>query len=129
MNKSLNWDLAAKPVVLIAEDDPSVRMAIEFVLKYEGFDILFAEDGQEALEVARESIPDCILLDHMMPKMDGKEVLGELKGHDSTSRIPVLVLSGVANEEGARWPGVDFVGKPFSPEDLIERIRSAVSES
>jgi two-component system alkaline phosphatase synthesis response regulator PhoP len=116
-----------KPVVLVAEDDPSVRMAIEFVLKYEGFDVIFAQDGEEALQVARESVPDCILLDQVMPKMDGKEVLGALKRDESTSGIPILVLSGVAEEEQEEWPGADFVGKPFSPDDLIERIRTLVT--
>jgi len=103
-------------------------MAIEFVLKYEGFEVLFAEDGEEALQVARASSPDCILLDQVMPKMDGKEVLGALKSHQSTSAIPVLVLSGVADEDQAAWDGADFVGKPFSPDDLIERIRTIVAD-
>jgi DNA-binding response OmpR family regulator len=116
-----------KPVVLVAEDDPSVRMAIEFVLKYEGFEVIFAHDGEEALQVARANKPDCILLDQVMPKMDGREVLGALKSHESTSAIPVLVLSGVADEEQESWDGADFVGKPFSPEDLIDRIRTIVS--
>ncbi len=101
-------------------------MAIEFVLKYEGFDVIFAQDGEEALQVARESVPDCILLDQLMPKMDGKEVLGALRSHDVTSAIPVLMLSGVAEEGQEEWLGADFVGKPFSPEDLIDRIRTLV---
>jgi DNA-binding response OmpR family regulator len=116
----------AKPVVLVAEDDANVRMAIEFVLKYEGFEVLFARDGEEALKLARSSVPDCILLDQVMPKMDGKEVFGELKNHAATSGIPVLVLSGADQAKG-EWAGADFVGKPFSPDDLIARIRTVVS--
>jgi DNA-binding response OmpR family regulator len=116
-----------KPVVLVAEDDANVRMAIELVLKFEGFDVLFARDGEEALKLARASVPDCILLDQIMPKMDGKEVLGELRSHAITSGIPVLVLSGVAEDEQQEWEGADFVGKPFSPDDLVDRIRTVVS--
>lgn len=114
--------------MLVAEDDPSVRLAIEFVLKYEGFDILFAQDGEQALRVALESVPDVILLDQLMPKMDGLEVFGELKSNESTSTIPVLVLSGVVEEQQDGWDGAEFVGKPFSPEDLVERIRAVVKE-
>jgi two-component system alkaline phosphatase synthesis response regulator PhoP len=103
-------------------------MAIEFVLKYEGFEVLFAQNGEEALQVARESVPDCILLDQVMPRMDGKEVLGELRSHASTSEIPVLVLSGVAGQGASDWDGAEFVGKPFSPDDLVERIRTVVAD-
>ena len=117
----------SKPVVLVAEDDPSVRLALEFVLKYEGFDVVFAEDGAKALEVAKNDLPDAILLDQKMPKMDGKQVLQALRGHEPTSSIPVFVLSGMSQESGNEWPGADFVGKPFSPDDLVARIRGAIA--
>lgn len=114
----------APPKVLVAEDDASVRMTIEFVLKDEGFDVLLAGDGEEALQVAKESLPDVILLDQIMPKMDGKECLTALRDHPSTSAIPVLVLTGMARGEPQDWPGAHFVGKPFSPEVLVQRIRT-----
>lgn len=115
-----------KPVVLVAEDDPSIRLALEFVLKYEGFDAIFAEDGLRALELAKNDLPDVILLDHVMPKMDGKEVFAALKEHEPTSRIPVLVLSGMMRTETSDWQGADFISKPFSPDELIARIRGAI---
>ena len=116
-----------KPVVLVAEDDPSVRMTLEFVLKYEGFQVLFAQDGEEALVVARESIPDLILLDKIMPKMDGREVLGALRQDGATSGIPVFVLSGMSSpDEAAEWEGAEFIGKPFSPDELVARIRTVL---
>ena len=117
---------SGKPLVLIAEDDPSVRMTLEFVLEDEGFDVLIAEDGEAALRAAGDRIPDVILLDQMMPKMDGKQVLFALKQDEATSSIPVLVLSGMARGAEEEWPGAQFVGKPFSPEDLIERIRDVI---
>jgi len=110
-------------VVLVAEDDPSVRMTIEFVLKDEGFEVLLAEDGEMALQVARDSLPDVILLDQIMPKMGGKEVLTALRDHEPTSGIPVVVLTGMARGEPGDWPGAHFVGKPFSPDALVARIR------
>lgn len=114
-------------LVLVAEDDASVRMTIEFVLQDEGFDVLLAEDGEEALRHALESKPDIILLDQIMPKMDGKEVLSALRADESTSAIPVLVLTGMARGEASEWPGATFIGKPFSPETLIEHIREVLA--
>lgn len=115
-------------VVLVAEDDPSVRMTIEFVLQDEGFEVLLAADGEEALRQALEFKPDVILLDQIMPKMDGKEVLAALQADVSTSQIPVFVLSGMARGEPSDWPGAIFVGKPFSPEVLVDRIREVLAK-
>jgi CheY-like chemotaxis protein len=113
--------------VLVAEDDASVRMTLEFVLEDEGFEVLLAEDGQQALERALAELPDVILLDQIMPKMDGKEVLQALRADESTANIPVLVLTGMARGSSEEWPGAHFVGKPFSPDDLVERIRSVLA--
>lgn len=114
-------------VVLVAEDDASVRMTIEFVLNDEGFDVILAEDGEQALNLALKSKPDVILLDQIMPKMDGKEVLMALRADDSTKDIPVLVLTGMARGEASEWPGATFVGKPFSPDALVQRIRDVLA--
>lgn len=116
-------------VVLVAEDDASVRMTIEFVLKDEGFEVLLAEDGAEALELALASTPDVILLDQIMPKMDGKQVLNALRKEPSTSSIPVFVLTGMARGEASEWPGAFFIGKPFSPDALVQRIREVLGPS
>lgn len=114
-----------KPVVLVAEDDPSVRMTIEFVLQDEGFEVVLAEDGEQALRLARKVEPDVILLDQMMPKLDGRDVLTALRESEATRDIPVFVLSGMSRTKGD-WPGAFFVGKPFSPDDLVDRIREAL---
>jgi CheY-like chemotaxis protein len=116
-------------VVLVAEDDPSVRMTIEFVLKDEGFEVLLAEDGEQALSVALGSLPDIILLDQIMPKMGGKEVLMALRDDASTKDIPVVVLTGMARGEPSEWPGATFVGKPFSPDALVQRIREILGQA
>ncbi len=104
-------------------------MAIEFMLELEGFKVLFAEDGAKALELAQSELPDVILLDHVMPKMDGKEVFARLKDDESTSTIPVLVLTGMARMAESDWKGADFLGKPFNPDELISRIRAALNSS
>ena len=115
-----------RPKILVAEDDPGVRLTLEFVLEDEGFDVMFAEDGEQALAFALAEIPDVILLDQMMPKMNGKEVLIALRKSKSTESIPVLVLSGMARGGADEWPGAQFVGKPFSPDDLVDRIREVL---
>lgn len=115
-----------KPVVLVAEDDASVRMTIEFVLRDEGFDVVLASDGEQALKLARAMAPDVILLDQMMPKLDGHQVLSALRDDEATRDVPVFVLSGMSRSRGD-WPGAHFVGKPFSPDDLVDRIRKALA--
>jgi DNA-binding response OmpR family regulator len=116
------------PVVLVAEDDASVRLTLEFVLKDEGFEVITASDGEQALERAFDSDPAVILLDQIMPKLDGKQVLAALREREATKNTPVLVLSGMGRGAPGDWPGAHFVGKPFSPEDLIKRIRSVLEE-
>ena len=118
-------DVSERPVVLVAEDDASVRMTLEFVLQDEGFAVLVAGDGEQALAMAREERPDVILLDHMMPKLAGRQVFEALRGSDATSSIPVFVMTGMIQGPG-EWPGAHFVGKPFSPDDLIARIRGVL---
>ncbi len=113
--------------VLVAEDDASVRLTIEFVLEDEGFQVLLAEDGEQALKLARAERPDVILLDQIMPKLDGKQVLTALRGDAATRDIPVLVLTGMSRGAPEEWPGAEFVGKPFSPDDLVHLIRKRLS--
>ena len=119
----------SSPKVLVAEDDRSVRMTIEFVLEDEGFEVHMAEDGEEALRKAKELLPDVILLDQIMPKMDGKEVFAALRADEATRSIPVVVLTGMSRGSANDWPGAHFVGKPFAPEELVDRIRELVGES
>ena len=117
----------SRPVVLVAEDDASVRLTLEFVLKDGGFDVLFAHDGEETLRLAQESLPSAILLDQVMPKMDGKEVLSALREDQATASIPVFVLTGMDRGSADEWPGAHFVGKPFSPGDLVAQLKKAVA--
>jgi DNA-binding response OmpR family regulator len=115
--------------VLVVEDDASVRMTLSFVLEDEGFAVLEADNGEEALRLATSERPSVILLDSVMPKMGGPEVLAALRGDKRTSDIPVFILSGMTPRADTEWAGAHFIGKPFSPDVLVERIRGVLSES
>lgn len=124
-------------VVLVAEDDPGVRMTLEFVLEDEGFEVVSAADGEEALRLAFEHRPHAILLDQLMPKKNGREVLETLRADADTESTPVFVLSGMdpkldvalGGDGAAQWEGAHFLGKPFDPEELVAAIRHALEGS
>ena len=101
-------------------------MTLEFVLQDEGFDVLFAENGRDALDLALNEQIDCLLLDQLMPIMDGIEVLAALRKNEGTRSLPVFVLSGMSRRDPDDWADAYFIGKPFSPEDLVTRIRKVL---
>ena len=101
----------------------------EMQLSLQGFDVVQAADGQTALEAARSQTPDVILLDQIMPKLDGKQVLHALRADESTKDIPVFVLTGMARGAPEEWPGARFVGKHFSPEELVVMIRQRLASN
>jgi DNA-binding response OmpR family regulator len=112
------------PAILIAEDDPGIRLTLELVLQEEGLDVHFAENGQQAIDLAKSLNPQVMVVDYMMPEKDGRTVVQELKASAATSGIPIVILSGVARGEEQDWQGAHFLGKPFSPDELIDRIRA-----
>jgi DNA-binding response OmpR family regulator len=119
--------------VLLAEDDRFLRKAAETMLKRAGFTIIPAADGEEALRLAREHVPDLMLLDHIMPKMQGFDVLKELKAAPETAGIPVIVLSNLGQDSDvqlARERGAhDYIIKSnIALEQLVERVRAFFAE-
>lgn len=92
----------ALPSVLVVEDDRFLRRACEVSLRQRGFQVLTAADGEEGLRVARTLSPDLILLDLLMPKLSGLEVLKALRAEEATKRVPVLILSNSSQEEDVR---------------------------
>ncbi len=113
--------------VLLAEDDRFLRKAAGAMLRRQGFTVLTAEDGEEALRIARAETPDLILLDLIMPKMQGFEVLKALKCDPQTSTIPVIILSNLGQEsdsKAAREMGaLDYwVKANLDLEELVRRI-------
>lgn len=112
--------------ILIAEDDRAVRQSLERVLDFEGYEVLLAEDGPEALEATKHHQPDLILLDVMMPHIDGLDVCRRLRSKGITT--PVLMLTA-KQEVSDRVSGLDagaddYLAKPYALDELLARIRA-----
>jgi DNA-binding response OmpR family regulator len=108
--------------ILIADDAEDVKLVVQLFLESKGFDILTAYDGLDALDKARNDRPDLILLDVMMPVLDGFDVCKKLKADPKTASIPVVMLSASAQAEskqrGMEAGAEDYLVKPFQPEAL-----------
>lgn len=114
-------------LILIVDDEVSIRELIRFNLEKEGFETITAEDGAEALEVFKTKQPDLVLLDIMLPTMDGWEVCKAIR-KESNTPIIMLTAKGDENERvsGLEMGADDYVTKPFSPKELIARIRAVL---
>ena len=118
------------PTILIVEDEAPLVTLLRYNLEREGFAVLDAQDGEEALAVAREQKPDLVLLDWMLPLMSGIELCRQLRRNPETRALPVVMLTA-RGEEGDKLRGLDsgaddYVTKPFSPSELIARIRAVL---
>ena len=117
-----------QPTVLIVEDEPAQQAVLSYNLKAEGFDVLEADNGDDALIVVYENMPDAIVLDWMLPRTSGIEVCRRLKQKPETRAIPIIMLSARAEEvdrvRGLETGADDYVVKPYSVVELMARIRS-----
>jgi DNA-binding response OmpR family regulator len=117
-----------KTLVLVADDEEDIRALVAFRLERAGYEVITAADGEEALTLATNRLPDLVVLDMMMPKATGLEVTRSLREHDETKDIPVILLTARAQEadvERGYEAGVDdYVKKPFSPQDLQLRVQT-----
>ena len=114
------------PRILVVDDDPSIRSLVRDVLEAEGFDVVLAEDGFAALRLIGAERPDCVVLDVMMPGMDGHTVLARIREADGGPALPVVMLTAAADDAQAwrAWTeGVDyFLSKPFDPDELLRYL-------
>jgi excisionase family DNA binding protein len=115
------------PVVLIVDDDERMREYVRVNLEMEGYTVHEAGDGEEGLQVLEESTPDLVLLDVMMPGVDGWEMLRRVQERHGVGTIPVIMFSGKieepAAEEAAKRGAQGFIGKPFNPQELIDQTK------
>ncbi|MEO5695592.1 MAG: response regulator [Burkholderiaceae bacterium] len=118
--------------ILIADDEPNILISLEYLMKREGYDVLVARDGQEALDVLRRERPRLVLLDVMMPRKTGFEVCQELRGDDAVKDTLVLMLTAKGRDTDiAKGLGVGanaYMTKPFSTRELIDKVRTLLEE-
>ncbi len=114
------------PKILVVDDEPDLVELVSFNLRQEGFEVLTAANGWEAVEQARAAVPDLILLDLMLPELDGLAVCEMLRRLPVTAAIPILMLTAWANDEsrmlGLELGAQDYMTKPFSPRELMLRV-------
>ncbi len=117
------------PRVLVVDDEAAIRLLCRVNLEAAGMEVLEAEDGRDGLRMARSEQPDVILLDVMMPGLDGWQVLEELLGDEETREVPIVFLTARAElrdqTRGIELGGIDYITKPFNPVELapvIERV-------
>lgn len=125
-----------KKRILVVDDEPDFASIIEGNLKREGYEVEVAYDGVEALEKVKKSPPDAIVLDVMMPEMDGYEVCAKLKKDENYADIPIVMLTAVADHvtstryshaDGMGMEADDYLPKPASAEDIIDSIKSLLN--
>jgi DNA-binding response OmpR family regulator len=113
--------------VLLVDDEPKIHRLVHRILEPEGFAVLDAQDGQEAVEMVESHGPDLVLLDVAMPRLNGMEACRRIRG---ISDVPVVMVTAQAGEEalvrGLELGADDYVAKPFSPRELVARVRAVL---
>lgn len=117
--------------ILIADDEPNIVLALELLMKREGYEIRTVGDGETALEAARTFHPDLILLDVMMPKMDGYEVCERLRSDPALKHVTIVMLTAkgreVEKEKGMALGADLYITKPFSTRDVVQRVKELLA--
>jgi DNA-binding response OmpR family regulator len=118
------------PLVLVADDDEDILGLVSFRLERSGYEVAAAKDGEEALRLARKLSPALVVLDVMMPRLDGYEVARRLREDEATRGIPVILLTALAHEadvaRGFESGADDYLRKPFSPQELAARVQAVL---
>ncbi len=122
-----------KPRILIIEDEPDIREILQYSLEREGFEVAVATDGLAGLQAVRKKAPDLLMLDLMLPGIDGLEICRRLKGDPTTAGIPVVMVTAKGDEAdivlGLGLGADDYVPKPFSPKEVVARVRAVLRRS
>ena len=120
-----------KGKILVVDDEINITQILEFSIGAEGYEVLTALNGEDAVDKARRELPDLIILDVMMPKIDGFEACRILKANPLTKNIPVILLTAkgrdIDKRLGYEVGAADYIVKPFSPNKLIDRIHEVLS--
>jgi len=116
--------------ILVVDDEPGQVMVVSKFLKHNGYEVITANDGLECIAKAENELPDLILLDNVMPNMDGQTALGKLRASKKTKDIPVIMVTALSDEENIasaqKGGAVEYVVKPFDYTVLLEKIAKAL---
>jgi DNA-binding response OmpR family regulator len=119
--------------ILVVDDDPVIQKLLSVNFEMEGYRVVTAGDGEEGLQKVANDRPDIILLDVMMPRMDGVEVVRRLKGDEATAAIPVILLSAKAQANdisgGLDAGADDYITKPFDPLELLDKVAALLGSA
>lgn len=125
--------MKVKKKVLAIDDENDILLIIKSALHEEGYDVVTANNGYDGLALAEDASPDLIILDVMMPEMDGFEVLQQLKENEKTARIPIVILTGMSSKDKIREAldkGIDYyIVKPFEYQDLVSKVKIAIDDA
>jgi two-component system alkaline phosphatase synthesis response regulator PhoP len=125
--------MSEKKDILIVDDDPDFVEAVKLIVEKGGYDVRVAYDGQEGIEMVNEKAPDLIVLDVMMPVMNGHEACAKIKSEEKTAEIPIILLTAVADRvttstythrDMLESEADDYMPKPVEPKELLELIKS-----
>lgn len=118
--------------VLVVDDEPNIVLSLEFLMEQAGFDVVTAQDGEQALEQVNSTTPDLLLLDISLPGMSGFDVLERLRGQQATAHLPIIMLTAhgrdVEREKGMALGADDYITKPFSTQTLVEKVQALLTE-
>ena len=121
------------PRILIVDDEPNIVLALELLMKREGYEIRTVGDGEAAVEAAKQFRPDLILLDVMMPRMDGYEVCQRLRADPALKDVAIVMLTAkgreVEREKGMALGADLYITKPFSTRDVVSKVREVLAST
>ena len=125
-------DMPGKTIVYV-EDEPEMIDLVKLILSRKGYHVIGAEGGQQGLDIVREHLPDLVLLDLMMPDVEGWDVYQQLRADAKTNKIPVIIVTAKAQDIdkvlGLNIAKVDdYVSKPFSPQALVDSVEKVLSQ-
>ncbi|NYS76802.1 response regulator [Halomonas glaciei] len=114
--------------VLVVDDEPNIVLSLEFLMEQAGFEVVTAEDGEQALARVTDSQPDLLLLDISLPGISGFDVLERLRNEKATAQLPIIMLTAhgrdVEREKGMALGADDYITKPFSTQSLVEKVKA-----
>ena len=120
--------MASAQKILVIEDEPDIRKLVQYNLTQEHFNVVEAEDGEQALSLLQREKPNLVILDLMLPGLSGLELCKMLRQRSDTSRLPILMLTAKAGETdrivGLEMGADDYLAKPFSPREMVARVRA-----